>query len=52
MYVFELYSLFLQDFRGAIAESFKISTVSATFIPFIMYSNCNRLAGGGGGGVT
>ena len=39
---------FLQDFRGAIAESLKISTVSATFIPFIMYWNCNRLAQGGG----
>ena len=29
---------FLQDFRGAIAESLKISTVSSIFIPFIMYS--------------
>ena len=38
---------FLQDFRSAIAESLKLSTVSATFIPFIMYSN--RLARGGGG---
>ena len=33
---------FLQDFCSAIAESLKLSTVSATFIPFIMYSNCNR----------
>ena len=39
--------VFLQDFRGAIAESLKIATVSATFIPFIMYSNCNSLAQGG-----
>ena len=42
-------TVFLQDFRGAISESLKISTVSATFIPFIMYWNCNRLARGGGG---
>ena len=41
------FTVFLQDFRGAIAESLKISTVSATFIPFIMHSNCNSLAQGG-----
>ena len=41
-------TVFLQDFRGAIAESLKISTVSATFIPFIMYWNCNRLSQGRG----
>ena len=40
---------FSQDFRGAIAESLKLSTVSATFIPFIVCSNCNRLAQGAGG---
>ena len=40
-------TVFLQDFRGAIAESLIISTVSATFIPFIiLYWNCNRLAQG------
>ena len=43
-------TVFLQDFRGAIAESLKISTVSATFIPFILYWNCNRLARVGVGG--
>ena len=44
-------TVFLEDFRGAIAESLKISTVSATFIPFIMYWNCNchcKLRGVGG----
>ena len=41
------FTVSLQDFRGAIAESLNISTVSATFIPFIMYSNCNSLAQGG-----
>ena len=41
---------FLQDFRSAIAESLNISTVSATFIPFILYWNCNRLARVGVGG--
>ena len=53
MYVFELYVQSFCNFRGAIAKSLNISTVSATFIPFTMYWNCNRLAqrGGGGGGV-
>ena len=48
MYVcFLNFTVSLQDFRGAIVESLNISTVSATFIPFIMYSNCNSLAQGG-----
>ena len=51
MYVFELNSLFARFPR---CNSGKLKNIDgfSNFIPFIMYSNCNRLARGGGGDLS